>query len=63
VVESAPVAVASQPGYVAPVARDNCNCLTKSYLADGSVMFKDICTKEAAVASPDELKAQVEGAK
>ena len=55
--------VAAQPSYVAPapVARDNCNCLTKSYLADGSVMFKDLCTKEAAVATPDELKAQAAG--
>jgi hypothetical protein len=25
-------------------------------------MFKDICTKEAAVATPDELKAQAAGA-
>ncbi len=56
VVEAAPVAA------VAPVAKDNCNCLTKTYLEDGSVMFKDICTKEAAVATPDELKAQAAGA-
>jgi hypothetical protein len=39
-------------------ATGNCNCLTKEYLEDGSVLFKDLCTKEAAVASPDELKAQ-----
>jgi hypothetical protein len=54
--------VAAQPTYVAPVAKDNCNCLTKTYLDDGSVMFKDLCTKEAAVATPDELKAQAAGA-
>jgi hypothetical protein len=36
----------------------NCNCLTKEYLEDGSVLFKDLCTKEAAMATPDELKAQ-----
>jgi hypothetical protein len=59
VVETAPVA---QTAYTAPVAKDNCNCLTKTYLEDGSVMFKDICTKEAAVATPDELKAQASGA-
>jgi hypothetical protein len=58
VVETAPVAAA----YTAPVAKDNCNCLTKTYLEDGSVMFKDICTKEAAVATPEELKAQAAGA-
>jgi hypothetical protein len=38
-----------------------CTCLTKNYLTDGSVMFKDVCTKEAAVASPAELKAQMQG--
>jgi hypothetical protein len=35
-----------------------CNCLTKQYLDDGSVLFRDICTKEAAIATPAELKAQ-----
>jgi hypothetical protein len=38
-----------------------CNCLTKKYLEDGSVLFKDVCTKEAAIATPDELKAQAQG--
>jgi hypothetical protein len=46
----------------APVAAEPCNCLTKQYLGDGSVLFKDICTKEAAIATPDELKAQAQGA-
>jgi len=39
-----------------------CNCLTKQYLDDGSVLFQDLCTKEAALATPDELKAQAQGA-
>jgi hypothetical protein len=39
-----------------------CTCLTKKYLADGSVLFKDVCTKEAAMATPDELRAQAQGA-
>jgi hypothetical protein len=39
-----------------------CNCLTKRYLDDGSVLFTDICTKEQAMATPDELKAQAQGA-
>jgi hypothetical protein len=51
---SAPVATAASP--TAP-----CNCLTKQYLDDGSVLFQDICTKEAAMATPDELKAQGQG--
>jgi len=44
----------------APVQRtaDTCSCLTKDYLPDGSVMFKDLCTKEAAVASPNDVRAQ-----
>jgi hypothetical protein len=44
------------------VAPAPCNCLTKQYLDDGSVLFQDICTKEAALATPDELKAQAQGA-
>jgi hypothetical protein len=34
----------------APAAsRQPCNCLTKEYLPDGNVMFKDLCTKEEAM--------------
>ena len=44
------------------VKTENCNCLTKEYLQDSSVMFKDLCTKEAAIATPEELKAQAQGA-
>lgn len=47
---------------VATVPSGPCTCLTKKYLQDGSVLFKDVCTKEAALASPDELKAQAQGA-
>ncbi len=47
---------------VATVPSGPCTCLTKKYLEDGSVLFKDVCTKEAALASPDELKAQTQGA-
>jgi hypothetical protein len=43
-----------------PVARDNCTCLTKTYLPDGAVLFKDVCTKEMAMATADEVKAQAE---
>jgi hypothetical protein len=62
---SAPVVEASAPVVQvnrAPVVSANCNCLTKEYLEDGSVLFKDLCTKEAAIATPAELKAQAEGA-
>jgi hypothetical protein len=47
--------VAANP---APVATEPCNCLTKQYLDDGSVLFRDICTKEAAMATPAE-EAQI----
>src|SRR5258708_32349886 len=43
-----------------PVVSASCNCLTKEYLEDGSVLFKDLCTKEAAMATPAELKVQAQ---
>jgi len=46
---SAPVTTA------APAAP--CTCLTKTYLQDGTVMFKDVCTNEAAAATPEDAKA------
>ncbi len=42
-------------GYVAPVAEGTCTCLTKGYTPEGTVVFKDLCTKEMA-------SAPVEGA-
>jgi hypothetical protein len=47
---------------VTTVPTGPCNCLTKNYLADGSVLFKDVCTREAAMATPEELRAQMQGA-
>jgi hypothetical protein len=40
-------------GYVQPVAEGTCNCLTKDYTPDGTVVFKDLCTKETASAPVD----------
>ena len=37
-------------GAVAPVSR--CTCLTKEYTQEGAVLFKDICTNEAAINPP-----------
>jgi hypothetical protein len=48
----APASQAAQP------AQPNCTCLTKRYLDDGSVLFQDTCSKEAALATPAELKLQ-----
>ena len=52
VVEGAPGTVAVAAPVAAPqaVAQAPCNCLTKQNLADGSVLFQDICTKESALA-------------
>jgi hypothetical protein len=49
---SAPVnAVAQQP-------TEPCNCLTKQYLKGSSVLFSDTCTKESALATPAQARAQ-----
>ncbi len=69
VIERQPVVIAQQPVPVpsqAPVtqapaaAGEPCNCLTKQYLNDGSVLFRDVCSREAAIASPADLKAQAQ---
>jgi hypothetical protein len=39
----------STPSYVADRRTDSCTCLTKEYLPDNSVLFKDVCTKESAL--------------
>ena len=46
----------------APASSQSCNCLTKQYQADGGVLFRDVCTNEAALATPDDLKAQAQAA-
>jgi hypothetical protein len=35
-----------------------CTCLTKEYLPDGTVLFKDACTKEMAMNPPNIEQAQ-----
>jgi hypothetical protein len=68
-----PVAVTQQPVVQQPVAQtavaapnaaaaEPCNCLTKQYLDDGSVVFRDLCTHEAAMATQAELRAEAEAA-
>lgn len=52
-------AVNSQPAQAAQANQHTCNCLTKQYLDDGSVLFQDICSKEAALGTAGELKLQV----
>jgi hypothetical protein len=39
-------------------AGEPCNCLTKQYQQDGSVVFRDLCTHEAAMATQADLQAQ-----
>jgi hypothetical protein len=62
-VVSAPVvaatATAPAPAEAAPaVSSGPCNCLTKQTLADGSVMFADICTQQSAIAPPQAMSAR-----
>ena len=45
-------AIPSTPVAAAPAP--SCTCLTKTYLQDGSVLFKDVCTTETAIAPPDQ---------
>ena len=57
---SVPVAVGAGAVYAAtpraPVA--TCTCLTKEYLPDGSLLFKDVCTNEAAMSAPNAQQAE-----
>ena len=46
-----PVIYAAAPVAVAPVY-NRCTCLTKEYTPEGAVLFKDICTNEAAINPP-----------
>jgi hypothetical protein len=61
---SAPPRVMAAPVQAMPrgpapqVAEGPCNCLTKQYMPDGSVMFQDICSKESAIAAPQALGAR-----
>jgi hypothetical protein len=52
-------AIATAPVTRAPA--QSCTCLTKTYLQDGSVQFKDVCTTETAIATPDRLSVQAPG--
>lgn len=62
VVGAAPVASAPVSAAIGTAATPApCNCLSKRYLQDGSVLFTDLCTKEQAMATPDELRAQAQG--
>ena len=36
----------------------SCNCLTKQTLADGSVLFADICTQQSAIATQQAMSAR-----
>ena len=45
-------------GYSQPVASNLCTCLTKDYTPEGTVVFKDLCTKEMASAPVEGAPAQ-----
>ena len=54
-VVAAPVAAVAAP---VPAPANSCTCLTKEYGQDGSVIFKDICTNEAAAVALQPPAAQ-----
>jgi hypothetical protein len=57
-------AVYSTPTYSTPtytVRTNTCTCLTKEYLPDNSVLFKDVCTKESALAPVNNDQTNVPG--
>jgi hypothetical protein len=52
---TAPVQTIAAP--VAPVT-SRCTCLTKEYTPEGAVLFKDVCTNEAAINPPVPVQQQ-----
>ena len=57
-VVSAPTQTVASTSY-----RPTGNCLTKQYMPDGSALFKDLCTSEFAIATPEQLQAEANGLK
>ena len=49
-----PVVYAAAPAaiYAARPVVNRCTCLTKEYTPEGAVLFKDLCTNEAAINPP-----------
>jgi hypothetical protein len=47
-----------RPVALLPALRGTCNCLTKEYTPEGTVVFKDLCTREIASAPVDGAPAQ-----
>jgi hypothetical protein len=58
VVAPAPVSQVRVPATVVAQPAAPCNCLTKQYLQDGSVLFTDICSKEQAMTAPQAVGAK-----
>jgi hypothetical protein len=55
----AAAASAPAPAEAAPQSAPGpCSCLTKQTLADGSVLFADICTQQSAIAPPQTMGAR-----
>lgn len=62
VVEEATHVIARPERVTVEAPTANCNCLTKQYQSDGSVIFRDVCTHEAAMATQADLQAQAQAA-
>jgi len=57
-----PVIYSAAPAvYAAKPAVNPCTCLTKEYTPEGALLFKDICTNEAAINPPPAAAPQQTG--
>jgi hypothetical protein len=54
-----PIVVGSTAVAAYAATTNTCTCLTKEYLPDGTVLFKDVCTKEMAMNPPAGKQAEV----
>ena len=54
----APRPMPAQASSADQASGEPCNCLTKQYQPDGSVLFRDLCTHEAAITTQADLQAQ-----
>jgi hypothetical protein len=60
-----PIWYGAAPVIAAPVAyaatqASTCNCLTKQYTPEGAVLFKDLCTNEAALNAPAQQTGMIQ---
>jgi ABC-type Zn2+ transport system substrate-binding protein/surface adhesin len=53
-----PVVIGTTAVATYAATKSTCTCLTKEYLADGTVVFKDVCSNEMAMNPPSGKQAE-----